>query len=208
MTRRPILLLAIALTACGGGDEPQQQTAQAYEPPRIQLFGDSTMHAAAPYWVARFGTRIEDRSRGGTSSTQLLAGTDKTNKPWPQSVSAPYYVVNHGLNDGYMGLRTYISLDQYRANLRRLATAPGSVAIFMTPVPSTRPGRDMGPYAQVMREVAAEHGLRVIDAYACFQRQPDWQQRLPDMTHPDAQGLSFVVNTCAAPVIQALSSPA
>lgn len=191
-----VLLLVASLSACGGGSE------QPAEPPRIQLFGDSTMHAAAPYWVERWGSRIEDRAKGGSSSTQLIAGTDKVNPEWPKAVDAPYYVVNHGLNDGWATGR--INIAQYKANLRILAKAPGATAIFMTPNPSTLVGRDMVPYARAMREVAAEFNLRLIDTYACFQRQPNWRQRLPDGTHPDEQGLRFVVKECAAPVIDSL----
>ena len=199
------LACAAALTACGGGGSEETPAPEATKAlPRIQLFGDSTMYTAAPYWIERWGSHIENRARSGTGSTALIHGTDKLNAPWPMSVSAPYYVVNHGLNDGYVGLKSFIGLDQYRENLRTLAKAPGATAIFMTPVPSTRPGRDMAPYANVMREVAAEHGLRVIDVYVCFQTQPEWKARIPDMTHPDADGLRFIVNQCAAPVIESL----
>lgn len=197
--RAAILALCLAVVGCGGGGETPEPAK-----PRIQLFGDSTMSTAAPYWQERWGERIENRAKGGSSSTQLITGTDKVNPPWPSAVSASYYVVNHGLNDGFIGLPTFIDTDTYRANLRTLASAPGSRAIFMTPIPSTTPGRDMAPYAKVMVEVAAERGLQVIDTYACFKRQADWQQRIPDGTHPDEQGLRFIVKECAAPVIESL----
>lgn len=202
------LTCAAALTACGGGGDDQPQAAPiSHELPRIQLFGDSTMRTAGVFWQERWGAdKIENRAKDGTGSAKLIAGTDRRNKPWPQSVTAPFYVVNHGMNDGYLYSRRNdpLTIDQYKANLRILAHAPGATAIFQTPNPSTLDGRDMAPYAQAMREVAAEFGLRLIDVFACFQTQPNWVDRIPDGTHPDEQGLRFIVNQCAAPVIERL----
>lgn len=205
-------LIAVAsfalLAACGGGD-PITEEPQAVCQPTIQLFGDSTLDeeiGAAPYWIARFGNRVTNRAVGGTNSTALVNGTDGLNIPWPGSVNAQYAVINHGLRDGYLPFpHAYTPIEQYRANLRTLSVAPGTEVIFQTPNPSTIAARDMTPYAQVMREVAAERGLKVIDVHACFQQQPNWQARVPDGTHPDAQGLQYIVNTCVAPVVQALA---
>jgi lysophospholipase L1-like esterase len=161
------IALCAMLAGCGGGQSDDQP------PPRIQLFGDSTMRTAAVLWQERWGTRIENRAKDGTGSS-------------------------------YSNRNTPLTIDQYKANLRILAKAPGATAIFQTPNPSTLPGRDMAPYAQAMREVAAEFGLRVIDVFTCFQTQPNWVERIPDGTHPDELGLRYIVNICAAPVIESL----
>lgn len=215
----PRLLVVAMLTTlfgCGGGDAPPDEQIRPqvrFTDPScsatLQLFGDSTLDSelgASPYWIAKWGSRVSNRAVGGTNSRELIAGTDGLNPPWPQAVSAKYVVVNHGLRDGYVVLpETFTPMDQYIANLRTLANAAGAEVIFQTPNPSTKAGRDMAPYAQAMRDVAAERGLRVIDVFACFQHQPNWQSRLPDQTHPDADGLRYIVDTCVAPVIETLT---
>jgi lysophospholipase L1-like esterase len=202
-----VFLLVLMLSACGGcgclraGDVENMECNE----PRIQLFGDSTMAGAAIFWQELFGERIESRAKGGGTTTKLLTGTDGRNEPWPRPVAAPYYVVNFGLNDAGKPSRGGISVDQYKANLRVLATAPNSRAIFQTPNPATSVGReDVGIYANAMRQVAREYNLPVIDVYACFQRQPDWRDRLPDGTHPDEQGYRYIVDVCVEPVITML----
>jgi lysophospholipase L1-like esterase len=213
----PALAIAIALAGCGGGGDDPALEAQAAPATHftqagcastLQLFGDSTMDeeiGAAPHWIAKWGPRIVNRAVGGTNSSALVDGYDGLNAPWPASTTAKYAVINHGLNDGYLPFpRAYTPLPEYIENLRTLASAPGAEVIFQTPVPATRNDRDMTLYAQAMRDVAAEKGLKVIDVFACFQRQPNWQARIPDGTHPDAEGLRYIVETCAAPVVEAL----
>lgn len=205
-------LAAAVLTACGGGGSPDsahEQPAATCTAPTIQLFGDSTLDeplGAAPYWIAKWGARVTNRAVGGTNSRELRAGLDGKNLPWPGSVQADVVVINHGLRDGYTPFpAAFTPLAEYRDNLRFFAAhSAGARVIFQAPNPSTKEGRDMAPYAQAMREVAAEVGSQVIDVYACFQQQADWRARIPDGTHPDAEGLRYIVNVCAAPVIEAL----
>jgi lysophospholipase L1-like esterase len=170
--------------------------------PTIQLFGDSTMNLVAPLAISHYGNRVKNYARPGTGSTDLVNGTDGFNKPWPQTVKLQYAVVNHGLNDGFEKIGK-ISLDKYRSNLEILSTAPNTKVIFQTPLPSTAKGRDMTEYARVMREVAAAHGLQVIDMFVFFQQQPDWQARLSDGTHPDETGVQFMLG-CMKPTLDAL----
>ncbi len=178
--------------------------------PIIQVFGDSTMDSeigAYPYWAERWGSRIINRAVGGTNSVALRNGTDGLNAAWPGSVNADYVVINHGLRDGYVGFpEAFTPLDDYIDNLEFFAdNSNGATVIFQTPNPSTDVGRDMAPYAEAMREVAAEKGCQVIDVFALFQLQPAWHTRIPDGTHPDAAGLRFVANMCAAPIIDVLA---
>jgi lysophospholipase L1-like esterase len=200
MKKIATILLALLLSACGGGGG-----GFACTPPSIQLFGDSTMAGAAPYWTEAFGDRIESRAAASTNTAQLIAGKDRKNQPWPRSVDSPYYVVNHGLNDPVARPgRPRVNVEQYKENLRVLAQAPGATAIFQTPNPSTFEKRDMEPYATAMKQVAREYGVRVIDVYSCFQRQPNWRDRIPDGLHPDERGYRFIVENCVAPVVEAL----
>lgn len=174
--------------------------ASSATPPRpmLQLFGDSTQVQAYGPLRERLGPLVQSQAVGESSSGMLVSGSDGLNPPWPGAVTGRLVLINHGMNDARPWSR--VSLDAYRANLRRLAVAPSRV-VFVTPNPSTYPGRDTHPYAEVMREVGAELGVAVVDVHACFQRQPDWPRRLPDQVHPDEQGVQFIVDHCLLPVL-------
>ena len=107
----------LALAACGGGSsDPSTGRSKAVltlgcvpvEQVKIQLFGDSTMVGAgastnsagdmpgAPAPAiqaamdARFGkgaVLVLGNAVSGTTSQQLIAGTDGVNAPWPQSIA-------------------------------------------------------------------------------------------------------------------------
>lgn len=161
----------------------------------VQFFGDSTQVQAFEYLRDHFpGSTL--RAVGGTRSDMLLGGTDGLNRPWPASVAAPVVVINHGMNDARPWAK--VPLETYRANLRRLAKA-SALVVFETPNPSTYPGRDTAPYAQAMREVAAEVGAPVIDVHACFQTLPEWRAALYDQVHPNDRGLRHIADVCVAP---------
>lgn len=201
------VVAVIILSACGGGDAPAApaapQSAPVAAPPRIELFGDSTLRMVGFELTKVYPGRIENRAVNGTSSSMLIAGADGLNAPWPQSVDAPYVIVNHGLADGY-AYYGQLTQEQYRANLEILASAPGAKVIFQTPLPSTAPGRDMTAYAQTMREVAAERGLRLIDMFACFAAAPDYPSLFKDGTHPTDAGLQVMV-ACMKPTLDTLN---
>jgi hypothetical protein len=208
-------LLCLVLAACGGGGDAGTCSA-----PTIQLFGDSTQALAVPDWQARYGPRIIDSARYSSGTRNLLEGTNGIGAgvvrpalpPWPQPVLAgtDFVVVNLGLVDGYtLAPATFVPVSQYKTNLRAIVAASPVPVILETPNQSTLPGRDMTLYAQAMRDVAAETGLRVIDTFACFQTMPNWQAHLDGFgagggAHPDAAGLQFIVDTCVAPVIDQL----
>lgn len=160
----------------------------------IDLFGDSTNWIAYPYWQSKFGAMVLDHAASGATTVTALAGTDGVNLPWPQSVDAQVVVVNYGLNDGAAGM----PIETYKANLRTMADI-NAVIVFETPNPSTH--YDSGPYAQAMREVAAETGAKIIDTQACMLRRSDWSTLLYDGTHPTPEGIQYIVETCATPVI-------
>jgi lysophospholipase L1-like esterase len=201
-----LMLSTLLLAGCGGGCAEAAAEGTACLRPCIQLFGDSTMAGAVSHWQEAFGLRIEGRAAGGATTTKLIAGEDRMNLPWPQSVDARYYVINHGMNDGNKKPgKGGISVEQYKANLRILAKAPHATPIFQTPNPAFSVYReDIWRYANAMRQVAAEYGIQVIDVHACFQRQPNWRERLPDGTHPDEQGYRYIVEHCVTPVVEKL----
>jgi hypothetical protein len=186
--------IAVLMLACSRSDE----VATAQSP--LQFFGDSTQVQAFELLREHFPSATL-RAVGGTRSDMLLDGTDGLNRPWPASVAAPVVVINHGMNDARPWAK--VPLDAYRANLRRLAKAPALV-VFETPNPSTYPGRDTAPYAQAMREVAAEVGAPLIDVHACFQTLPDWRAALYDQVHPNERGLRHIVDVCVAPRLRAI----
>lgn len=202
-----ILAALLLLAACGGGGAPAQLNRRT-----LQLFGDSTMRNMAPDFLAIFGERVEPRGVGSTTSGDLIAGTDGRNLPWPQSVTADVVLMNHALNDTNPApLGTPI--DQYRANLRRLADAP-AIVVFVTPNPlreyNPLTGADpvrVAQYAQAMREVAAETRTPLIDVHTYCLRQPDLAERLADNVHPDAELRSRIVRDCLLPGLAPFVTP-
>lgn len=206
------LLAATLLAGCGGSSDPVTATAAAAvaciaPTSTIQLFGDSTQLLAAPYWAAKWGPRVTSNAVGSTNSTQLRAGTDGLNKPWPGSVTADWVVIKHGTNDGTAayGL-TPISV--YKDNLRFFVAHTGAHVILETPDPSTEAERatSVPPYTAAMREVALELHVPLIDTDTCWRAHAGWESFVAvDGTHANAEGRQFTVDTCVAPVVAALA---
>ena len=208
-----VLLLSSGAMAC-----------QPAEPVRVQLFGDSTMAgkdgatkkiAARPpavllqgYFDRRFGAgavNVTSRAVSATTAVRLIAGQDGLNKPWPQSVDADLVVVNHGIND----LRHHGDAAAYRAALSTIAAGPVPV-VFQTPSP-IRIGPDLGGYAAIMRDVAAQHRAPVADVHAYVAALPGWKSYIPDWGHP-SQALyerlaAEVVGPALSPVVAKLLHP-
>lgn len=193
-----ILGLVLFLVACGGGGNAKPATERT-----LQLFGDSTQRNMAPLFVARFGARVESRAVGSTTTQMLLDGTDGKNPPWPGACTADVVMVNHGLNDA--GTVLHVALDQYRANLRRLASAP-TLVVFETPNPidplqasPAAQGIDVDVYADAVRQVGAELGVRVIDVHRYVLSLQDWRDHIPDGVHPDQVLMARIFNECVLP---------
>jgi lysophospholipase L1-like esterase len=204
MTIRPCALALLSLlVAC-----------KTVTPVRIQLFGDSTQwgydptthHPVAQPPVAllqaamdaRFGTGkviVTERAAPGTTSSDLLAGTDDRNRPWPSEVNADIVVVNHALNDSHDG----IPLATYRANLVRF-----HATVYETPNPVTVAWPE-APYAAAMREVAASLHAPVADVETWMRAQPNWQALLvSDGIHPTSEGYRRIVNDVLMPTLAPL----
>lgn len=191
--------LAFVALGCGGGggDAPECQ------PVIVQVYGDSigryfgdALQIEADKIRGKGSVLVENRAVGGTSSDQLIAGTDGKNKPWPAGVGADVVIVNRGHND-----RTKrIPVEQYADNLRQFAAVG---ALVTTPIPvEWRPDAGSGYLA------AAKAMPGVIDVNAYVLSVPNWGAHLPDGTHPDAVLAGMVARDVLLPRIPKCGSPA
>ncbi len=186
-------------------------------PVRIQLFGDSTQVgydratngpvAQPPAKLlqaamdARFGSGavvVTERAVSGTTSGQLLAGSDGRNRPWPQEVDADIVVVNHALNDSYH----HVPLATYAQQLRQF-----HATVYETPNAITVPW-PVAPYASAMRDVAASLHAPVADVDAWMRAQPDWPALLADGLHPTQAGYREIVQKVLMPALEPLVAAA
>ena len=206
--RRAMLGVALALSTAAGWCVPPAPPAV-----RIQLFGDSTQFGldgrtgrAVPQppmallqdaMDARFGAGtvvVTERAVSGTTSGQLLDGTDGRNRPWPQEVDADIVVVNHALNDS----NHHVPLDVYARQLRQL-----HATVYETPNAITVPW-PAAPYAAAMREVAASLHAPVADVDAWMHAQPGWPALLADGLHPTQDGYREIVLKVLMPTLEPL----
>lgn len=214
------LALAILLTACGGGGGSSAPVTAApapsvCKPVRIQLFGDSTQwgwdsatkerailnptFALQQAMDQRFGygkVTVENRAVEATTSQMLIDGTDRMNKPWPQSVDADIVVINHGINDYFFKT----PMERYKANLRAFTKAP-AIVVFETHLP---PFHDQSDYDDAMRQVAAELHMPLIDSGAYFYSIPNWEQYDPDLVHPTSEGYALIVRNAKMPILTSI----
>lgn len=231
------LALSLTLAACGGGGggtEPQQAPAPVVVPLPAKLvivaaYGDSTMMGAgvnltqAPPAIAQgiltseVNSLAQVRNEGvsGTTSTQLLEGTDGAHQAWALSMAASpahIVVVNHAINDVHL----LTGAERYRQNLidlTRTAKQAGKLVVLDTPNPIVNGGSLSGvvdpvvlaQFAQIMRDVAAQEGATLCDEDKAIRAAGlDTLARLPDGVHPDATLYAFKGKTlaaCLAPLV-------
>ena len=188
------------------------------KPVRIQLFGDSTQWgydgkteqpvAQPPVAIlqsamdARFGAGavlVTERAAPGTTSGQLLAGTDGRNRPWPREVDADIVVVNHALNDS----NEHVPLATYERQLAALHPT-----VFETPNAITV-AWPAPPYVAAMRRVAAQQHAPVADVDAWMRAQPNWKSLLSgDGLHPTQAGYREIVLKVLVPTLEPLVAKA
>ena len=188
------------------------------KPVRIQLFGDSTQWgydgkteqpvAQPPVAIlqsamdARFGAGavlVTERAVPGTTSGQLLAGTDGRNRPWPNEVDADIVVVNHALNDS----NEHVPLATYERQLAALHPT-----VFETPNAITV-AWPAPPYVAAMRRVAAQQHAPVADVDAWMRAQPNWKSLLSDDgLHPTQAGYREIVLKVLVPTLEPLVAKA
>ena len=187
LSRRAALAAVLASAAAIAWSAPAK-------PVRIQLFGDSTQWgydgkteqpvAQPPVAVlqsamdARFGrgaVLVTERAVPGTTSAQLLNGTDGRNRPWPREVDADIVVVNHALNDSH----EHVPLATYERQIAALHPT-----VFETPNAITIDW-PAPPYVAAIRQVAsAQHApVADVDAWHGALTSPARRTR-PSSRHP------------------------
>lgn len=223
-------LTALALTACGGGDGDAPGKGPTQAPPascqpiaavNIQMFGDSTYlgygastdsqgnitYAPAAMiqraMDARFGAgavKVYDNASAGTTSTQLIDGTDGINAPWPGSVmpTAHIVIVNHGINDEEKGT----PLATYKANFEAFASL--KVPVVLQTASPTLQAWDNPAYAQTVRDVAAATGAGLADVQKYMSGIGNLDQYLADGIHPNDLGYQAIVNNVTLPALMPL----
>lgn len=182
------IYLAVLLSACGGGGSSVAPAAPATPPTESNMpipdlivasaYGDSTQQSQGnPHAASRPGASVRNRGVGGSNTTQLLAGTDGLNSPWPEMMStdpARIIIINHGIIDRIS------PLDDYKANLRALVEGirkVGKVPMLEEPNPIDQKGLE--DFRDAMKATADHMGV-----YFCAQpRVP-----LSDGIHPTPEG--------------------
>jgi lysophospholipase L1-like esterase len=140
--------------------------------------------------LPQFNLEVTTRSVGGSSSADLLQGTDGVNSSWPDDIQANIVIINHGLNDARLG----VSVTDYRSNLVsiRQNTPVGVTVVWQTPTPCLLV--NTAPYAETMINVAAEFNDIVADTHQI----PNWTAKLPDGIHPRQLGYVELIDQCVA----------
>lgn len=141
------------------------------------------------FFLPQYKLVIITRSSGNSTSGQLLNGTDGVNDRWPDQIEANIVVVNHGMNDARDG----VPIQEYKNNLVSLREniRPDQIMVWQTP--TINKYWDTNPYAEAMREVAAQYGDLVADANRIV---PSWLGELPDGLHPRQLGYAELVDLC------------
>jgi lysophospholipase L1-like esterase len=116
-------------------------------------------------------------SISGTTLNQMLYGTDGSGLTYKQrlaSTNASVVFMGHGQNDAHGSDSTTPAV--YRENLITCieqTRAAGKTPVFVTPFPALTMGslgsqarsQDVSMFAQIMRDVAAQHGVKLVDLH-------------------------------------------
>ena len=145
--------------------------------------------------------------------------------------SPDYTAVMFGVNDaGFYRPATdgfadapRLTAEEFRGNVRAitdrlLAARIKPVLITAPPMTSRYWGAHLGPYqerginfltsqyAQIVRDVAAERDVPLVDAFVRFEQDAAAQETLLDGLHPDARGHAIIAELLAAWFVEELSS--
>lgn len=185
----------------------------------IACFGDSTMWGADPAnlanqvaipspaqlqnlvnsFFANSALTVTNNALGGSTCTQMIAGTDGSGSTFATKMAASSAVVvfcNHGVNDAFGASAT--TLAQYKtALLAFIATCRlySKVPVLVTPYPCLTIGTfgshdraaATARFAAAMRDIASKHGVFVVDNhyYLSLLLGMDGTQSLPLTVLPD-----------------------
>lgn len=200
---RFLFSMVLVLSACGGGGGSGDSAApiqSAALNPAIVAFGDSTQAGFTPPSTYTppsaeasriLGVVIKNEAVSGTTSLQLLDGTDGSSTPWADRIKgARIVLINHGINDNSRPVA------DYKATLTALVTAAksfGKTVVLQTPNPIVPGGAISGAFniqeheakVAAMREVAAETGAVLCDDFAAI-RSSGYESlaNTPDGVHP------------------------
>ena len=112
-----------------------------------------------------------------------------------------------------------VDIRTYEENLREMVRrirAAGAEPILLTPAPmgarygyaGLEPYRKYGlnylvaRYAQVVRSVASEMGVPLVDVYTVFEEHPRMEDFLPDGLHPGVEGQAFIAELVEAAFVE------
>lgn len=168
---------------------------------RVPLPPDHLLYLALS---SRYDVTVTTRSVTGSTSGQLLTGSDGVNATWPDDIEADIVIINHGHNDA----RSNIPLSVYRSNLsllrQRLPMHKKIVWLTPTEVDTTvatwalTTSFTLKEYVNVMRDVADEYG----DYLASADVIKNWKAYLDiDGVHPTQAGYNALVDKVLAPVV-------
>jgi hypothetical protein len=218
-------LIAACVAGCGGGSgaspfeptPPAQSSCQPVTTVKLQFFGDSTVGGAgavatspagdlihAPTTAvqtamdARFGkgaVLVYNNSSMGTSSVDLINGTDGINQPWPKPVLGDIVVVGHGVVDEVR----HTPLQAFQDNEVDFASI-GVPVVLLTPPPTYRDWEDPA-YAQAVRNAAAQTHAVLADVHSYMAGLPNPAQYSNDQVHPNDVGYQLIVDNVLMPAL-------
>ena len=145
----------------------------------ITLCGDSTVatYTSGPIqgWGSKLpghtalGVKVLNRAKGGTSTTTFLS-----TGLWKNALAdkSKFIFIQFGQNDE--SHNESVAGTTYKSNLQRMindAKKQNSIAVLVTPphrlryIDTTHLSTELAPYAQAMKEVAAQNKIPLIDLY-------------------------------------------
>jgi lysophospholipase L1-like esterase len=222
-------LLALALSACGGGgsETPEEDglpmaarigVGPACEPVRIQQFGDSTqagyvgatgkIGARNPGTIlqrlldARFGvgrTIVTNHGVGGAVVQDMIDGTGLGGPAATWPVPFTGHIAV--VNHGINDATHGTPLYAYQSVLEHLhdMLPVGTTLIYQTP--HRVKVHDVLPYAVTMRNVAVARGATMANVFTFTNTLPSWFSYLPDWAHPTEDGYELVTTKVIFPAV-------
>lgn len=144
---------------------------------------------------------VNNRAISGSTLRQMLAGTDGSGSTFASKMAAggvdentAVIMCNHGTNDS----QTNGDITQYQKDLVEFVTIcrrEGAVPVLCTPTPAPsilitteEKGKRLRNFVRVMREVADDMGVDLVDQYAIF--ESSFALYKPEEMFPDGVHLS------------------
>lgn len=212
MRKLALSLLVIVLSACGGGSDAPQATAQAVV--QVDGYGDSTTEGLGDSVTPLLQGRAVFTNRGISASS--ISDLLRTNLGSEMERPARLVTLNHALNSATTDPAKVISVDEYRRQITafvREAQRVGKRVILETPNPAAQGGihsylidfPKLDAMAQTIRDVAAETGSPLCDQFAAINAAGMGKlEYLTDGFHPDVRLYEFKAAYLAACIAAAI----